>query len=106
MNIFQILFFNKIVTESSTNLKAQSRSNRGRRGKGRGSKGSRCSTNNSPDSSDARDHHPLSATATSYWGAVKRNVGEKDGKALTTADGAKTDKEEEGRNGICYVQTL
>ena len=106
MNIFQILFFNKIVTESSNNLKAQSRSNRGRRGKGRGSKGSRCSTNNSPDSSDARDDHPLSATATSYSGAVKRNVRKKYGKAPTIADGAKTDKEEEGRNGICYVQTL
>ena len=105
MNIFQILFFNKIVTGSSNNLKAQSRSNRGRRGKGRGPKGSRCSTNNSPDSSDARDHHPLSATATSC-GAVKRNVGEKDGKAPTTADGAKRDKKEKGTNGICYVQTL
>ena len=105
MNIFQILFFNKIVTESSNNLKAQSRSNRDRRGKGRGSKGSG-STNNSPGSSDARDDHPLSATATSYSGAVKRNVGEKDGKAPTTADGAKADKEEEGRNGTCYVQTL
>ena len=104
--MFKNLFFNKIVTESSNNLKAQSRSNRGRRGKGRGSKGSHGSTNNSPDSSDARDHHPLSATAISFCGAVKRNVGEKDGKAPTTADGAKADKEEEGRNGICYVQTL
>ena len=104
--MFKNLFFNKIVTESSNNLKAQSRSNRGRRGKGRGSKGSHGSTNNSPDSSDARDHHPLSATAISFCGAVKRNVGEKDGKAPTTADGAKADKKEEGRNGICYVQTL
>ena len=105
MNIFQILFFNKIVTESSNNLKAQSRSNLGRRGKGRWSKGSG-STNNSPGSSDARDHHPLSAPATSYSGAVKRSVGKKDGKAPTIAAGAKADKEEEGRNGICYVQTL
>ena len=104
--MFKNLFFNKIVTESSNNLKAQSRSNRGRRGKGRGSKGSHGSTNNSPDSSDARDHHPLSATAIYFCGAVKRNVGEKDGKAPTTADGAKADKEEEGRNGTCYVQTL
>ena len=105
MNIFQILFFNKIVTESSNNLKAQSRSNRDRRGKGRGSKGSG-STNNSPGSSNARDDHPLSATATSYSGAVKRNVRKKYGKAPTIADGAKADKEEEGRNDICYVQTL
>ena len=37
---------------------------------------------------------------------VKRNVGEKDGKAPTTADGAKADMEEEGKSGICYVQTL
>lgn len=95
----------KPVTQSSNNLKAQPRSNRGRRGKSRGSKGSG-STNNSPGSSDARDDHSLSALATSYSGAVKRNVGEKDGKAPTIADGANADKEEEGRNGNCYVQTL
>lgn len=97
---FLCRYGDKLVTESSNNLKAQPKSNRGRRGKG--SKG-RGSTNNSPGSSDVRDDHPLGVTATSYSGAVKRNVGEKDGKASTTADGA---KEEEGRNGICYVQTL
>ena len=102
---FLCRYGDKVVTESSNNLKAQPRSNRGRRGKGKGSKGSG-STNNSPGSSDARDDHPLSAPATSYSGAVKRNVGEKDGKAPTTADGANADKEEEGRNGIFYVQTL
>lgn len=60
----------------------------------------------SSGSSDARDDYPLSAPAISYSGAVKRNVGEKDGKAPTSADGANADKEEEGKNGICYVQTL
>ena len=74
---FLCRYGDKVVTESSNNLKAQPRSNRGRRGKGKGSKGSG-STNNSPGSSDARDDHPLSATAASYSGAVKRNVGEKD----------------------------
>ena len=96
---FLCRYGDKVVTESSDYLKAQPRSHLGRRGKGKGSNGSG-STNNSPGSSDTRDDHPLSATATSYSGAVKRNVGEKDGKAPTSA---KADNEEEGRNCICYV---